>query len=356
MIIAASFVAAGICLLTVQYLLVSQLFDQALATSATKVVQGVACTAPAPVSDIGVAQGIVTSCTLQDPAGFTTVTIDGSAPAGATDLQVPPAGAARRGTGRCRRGRRHRRGVVRGAVLGVGRRRADPAAGVFRGGAAGLCGGRGGYRLVAGAPLVETDRGGHRDGAGGVHHRSAPAAGTAGAAGRDQGARRHHRRHAGPVGVGLRGAGSVRGQRLSRTAHAVDHIKDGAGDPAGAGPGTDRPATRGADRAEGRRAFRSADHLAADAGPGAGHRVVARNSISPRSSTRSAARSRSGSPRRSGHGTGPAAHHGSRGSDDDHPGGHQPAGQRDPAQRRRWPDLGQRPRDGDRCWWRTPGR
>jgi len=94
MIIAASFVAAGICLLAVQYVLVSQLFDQALATSATRVVQGVACTAPTPVSDIGVAQGVVTSCTLQDPAGFVTVTIDGSTPVGASDFQVPPAGMA----------------------------------------------------------------------------------------------------------------------------------------------------------------------------------------------------------------------------------------------------------------------
>jgi signal transduction histidine kinase len=94
MIIALSFVAAGICLLTVQYLLVSQLFDQALATSATKVVQGVACTAPAPVSAIGAAQGIATSCTLTDPAGFTTVTIDGSTPAGSTDAQFPAGGPA----------------------------------------------------------------------------------------------------------------------------------------------------------------------------------------------------------------------------------------------------------------------
>jgi signal transduction histidine kinase len=92
MIIAASFVAAGICLLTVQYVLVTQLFDQAVATSATRVVQGVACSAPEPASDSAAAQGIVTSCTLQDPAGFTTVTIDGSTPAGAADIQVPAAG------------------------------------------------------------------------------------------------------------------------------------------------------------------------------------------------------------------------------------------------------------------------
>ena len=45
-IIAATFIAAGVCLLTVQYLLVSQLFDQAVSTSATRVEQGVACTAP----------------------------------------------------------------------------------------------------------------------------------------------------------------------------------------------------------------------------------------------------------------------------------------------------------------------
>jgi signal transduction histidine kinase len=46
------------------------------------------------VSEIGAAQGIATSCTLRDPAGFTTVTIDGSTTAGSTDAQFPAGGPA----------------------------------------------------------------------------------------------------------------------------------------------------------------------------------------------------------------------------------------------------------------------
>ncbi len=99
-IIAATFIAAGVCLLTVQYLLVSQLFDQAVSTSATRVEQGIACTAAVPPPDAVVVgagadvvgaggAGTVTSCVLQNPAG-------NAAPLGATtDIRLAvPATAA----------------------------------------------------------------------------------------------------------------------------------------------------------------------------------------------------------------------------------------------------------------------
>ena len=112
MIIAASFIAAGICLLTVQYLLVSQLFDQAVATSATRVVQGVACTGlhrhrrnlrrrwGARHRDVLHPAGSLPASPPHD---------DGYPPAD-IQLAVPAtaAGISRRGAGRRRRRRRHR--------------------------------------------------------------------------------------------------------------------------------------------------------------------------------------------------------------------------------------------------------
>ena len=49
--IAAVFIVAGLGLLTVQYLLVSQLFGQAVATSTNRVVQDVMCTDAATSMD-----------------------------------------------------------------------------------------------------------------------------------------------------------------------------------------------------------------------------------------------------------------------------------------------------------------
>ena len=94
-IIAASFIAAGVCLLTVQYLLVSQLFDQAVSTSATRVEQGVACTEASPPPDgilvgAGGGAGTVTSCVLQDLSGTTATTL---IPAADLQLAVPATAA-----------------------------------------------------------------------------------------------------------------------------------------------------------------------------------------------------------------------------------------------------------------------